>query len=70
LTTSFEPVVAAIADRKAGDPIQGYCDFLNHRIRLAQKRSQDVPNDEALEDWIISGMPGFDLNDGDGASVH
>ncbi len=63
LTTSFEPIVAAIVERKDGDPVQGYCDFLNHRIRLAQKRSQDVPNDEALEDWISSGMPGFDFGD-------
>jgi hypothetical protein len=68
LTISFEPVVAVIADRRGGDPIQGYCDFLNHRIRLAQKRGQDVPNDEALEDWTNSGMPGFDLDDGDAAS--
>jgi hypothetical protein len=63
LTTSFEPIVAVISDRKRGDPVQGYCDFLNHRIRLAQKRSQDVPNDEALEDWINVGMPGFDLSE-------
>lgn len=63
LTTSFEPIVAVISDRKSGDPVQGYCDFLNHRIRLAQKRSQDVPNDEALEDWINAGMPGFDLSE-------
>ena len=63
LTTSFEPIVAVISDRKSGDPVQGYCDFLNHRIRLAQKRSQDVPNDEALEDWINVGMPGFDLSE-------
>jgi len=63
LTTSFEPIVAVISDRRSGDPVQGYCDFLNHRIRLAQKRSQDVPNDEALEDWINVGMPGFDLSE-------
>jgi hypothetical protein len=63
LTTSFEPIVAAIVERKDGDPVQGYCDFLNHRIRLAQERSQDVPNDEALQDWISSGMPGFEFGD-------
>jgi hypothetical protein len=61
LTTSFEPIVARIVELKDGDPVQGYCDFLNHRIRLAQKRSQDIANDEAVEDWINSGMPGFDL---------
>jgi len=63
LTTSFEPIVARIRESKVGDPIQGYCDFLNHRIRLAQKRSQDIANDEALEDWVESGMPGFVLSD-------
>ena len=61
LTTSFEPIVARIVELRDGDPVQGYCDFLNHRIRLAQRRSQDIANDEALEDWINSGMPGFDL---------
>lgn len=61
LTTSFEPIVARIVELKDGDPVQGYCDFLNHRIRLAQRRSQDIANDEAVEDWINSGMPGFDL---------
>ncbi|HSO49800.1 MAG TPA: DUF4032 domain-containing protein, partial [Acidimicrobiia bacterium] len=63
LTTSFEPIVARIRETKTGDPVQGYCDFLNHRIRLAQARSQDIPNDEALADWIASGLPGFDLQD-------
>jgi hypothetical protein len=61
LTTSFEPMVARIAEVRAGDPVQGYCDLLNHRFRLAQRRSQDVDNDEALADWIQSGMPGFGL---------
>jgi len=62
LTTSFEPIVKRIAELRAGDPVQGYCDFLNHRFRLARRRSQDVPNEEALEDWIDSGLPGFEVN--------
>jgi hypothetical protein len=61
LTTSFEPMVAKIAEARPGDPVQGYCDLLHHRFLLAQKRSRDVPNEEALADWIAVGTPGFDL---------
>ncbi|MGH8913141.1 MAG: DUF4032 domain-containing protein [Acidimicrobiia bacterium] len=61
LTTSYEPIVKRISELRDGDPVQGYCDFLNHRFRLARARSQDVANEEALEDWIDSGMPGFDI---------
>jgi hypothetical protein len=63
LTTSFEPIVSRISELRDGDPIQGYCDFLNHRFRLARHRSQDVANEEALEDWIGSGMPGFEVSE-------
>ncbi len=69
LTTSFEPIVARISELRGGDPIQGYCDFLNHRFRLARRRSQDVANQEALEDWIQSGMPGFEVSEMEGESV-
>jgi hypothetical protein len=62
LTTSFEPAVARIREVRRGDPVQGYCDLLNHRFLLAKGRGQDVSNDEALDDWIASGMPGFDLS--------
>ena len=62
LTTSFEPMVAAISELRQGNPVQGYCDLLHHRFRLAQRREQDVPNEEALDDWIASGMPGFDVS--------
>jgi hypothetical protein len=61
LTSSFEPMVAKISDARPGDPIQGYCDLLHHRFLLAQKRSRDVPNEEALADWIAAGTPGFDF---------
>ena len=61
LTTSFEPMVAQISELRKGNAVQGYCDLLHHRFRLAQRREQDVPNEEALVDWVASGMPGFDL---------
>lgn len=63
LTTSFEPMVSRISELRKGNPVQGYCDLLHHRFRLAQRREQDVSNEEALEDWVASGMPGFDLAD-------
>jgi hypothetical protein len=61
LTTSFEPMVTKISLERTGDPVQGYCDLLHHRFLLAQRRGTDVPNEEALEDWVGAGMPGFDL---------
>jgi hypothetical protein len=61
LTTSFEPMVTKISLQRTGDPVQGYCDLLHHRFLLAQRRGTDVPNEEALEDWVGAGMPGFDL---------
>ena len=57
------PMVSRISELRKGNPVQGYCDLLHHRFRLAQRREQDVPNEEALEDWVASGMPGFDLAD-------
>ncbi|MGA7280193.1 MAG: DUF4032 domain-containing protein, partial [Acidimicrobiia bacterium] len=62
LTNSFEPLVEQIRELKEGDPVQGYCDFLAHRFRLARENERDVENDEAFQDWVASGMPGFDLS--------
>lgn len=61
LTTSFEPLVAKIAETREGDPVQGYCDFLAHRIELARRHQRDIENDVAFTDWVESGMPGIDL---------
>lgn len=62
LTNSYEPLVAQISEVWHGDdPVQGYCDFLNHRMSLAKARGADVPNDEAFQSWIDNGFPGFDL---------
>lgn len=60
LTGSFEPLVARISEIWHGDdPIQGYCDFLHHRMILATERESDLDNPEAFEDWVRSGFPGF-----------
>lgn len=63
LTNSFEPLVSKIVGIWPGEsPIQGYCDFLNHRIELATERGMDVSNDEAFESWVNNGFPGFSLD--------
>jgi hypothetical protein len=69
LTSSFEPIVAQVMEVREGDPVQAYCDFLHHRFRLAQQRGQDIPNQEALEDWMAAGTPGFDLGEPESATV-
>lgn len=63
LTSSFQPIVDRISEQREGDPVQGYCDFLAHRLRLATARNRDVDNDEAFEDWVAAGMPGLDLEE-------
>jgi hypothetical protein len=69
LTTSFEPIVAQISEVRGGDPVQSYCDFLHHRFLLAQHRGRDIPNQEALEDWVGAGTPGFELEEPESATV-
>lgn len=59
--TQFEPFTNRIAHLRPDiDPIQGYCDYLNFRYNLATERQQDVDSDQAFEEWIDAGMPGFD----------
>lgn len=61
LSGVYEPIVSQIRTVWPGDdPVQGYCDFLNHRMRMATERGFDVENDEALSSWMESGFPGFD----------
>ena len=63
LTNSFEPLVKQISELWHGeDAVQGYCDFLNHRMELATERGTDVPNEEAFKSWVDSGFPGFPVN--------
>ena len=60
LTTVFEPALDRISEVWPGeDPIQGYCDFLNHRMTLASERKRDVPDSEAFDSWVQAGFPGF-----------
>jgi len=60
LTDSFNPMLRRISEVwKGEDPIQGYCDFLYHRMVLASDRGEDIPNDEAFGSWVAGGFPGF-----------
>ncbi len=62
LTTVYEPIVARISVLLPDDdPVQRYCDFLNHRLELATERKADVENDEAFQSWVESGFSGFSL---------
>ena len=63
LTGRFEPHVKLIEQRWHGeDPVQGYCDYLNHRIAMASARGSDVDPDVAFASWEAAGFPGFDPN--------
>lgn len=59
LTNSFQPITAKIAGLRSGNPLQLYCDFLNHRMEMATALGADIDNDVALDDWLSAGFPGF-----------
>lgn len=61
LTGQWEPLIARIRDDWFGEnPVQGYCDYLNHRMRLATEKGADVDSFEAYESWVEFGFPGFE----------
>jgi len=61
LSSQWEPIIQKISEKWFGeDPVQGYCDYLNHRFIIASSRGEDVDAFEALESWIANGFPGFD----------
>jgi len=60
----FEPLMAAIralTSRPAADPVQAYSDFLHHRYLISASLGRDVPNDEAFDDWVREGQPGYPI---------
>ena len=59
LSQSFEPIMARIEPVHSGSALQGYCDFLNHRMSMAQAAGADIDNEAAFENWIAAGRPGF-----------
>jgi hypothetical protein len=61
LNSVYEPLIERIREIWHGeDPVQGYCDYLSHRIAIATKRGADVDVIEAFDDWIAAGLPGID----------
>jgi hypothetical protein len=58
---AFEPILDRLrAIPEVVDPVQSYCDFLNHRYLMSVKAQEDVGTEAAFESWIEEGMPGYD----------
>lgn len=59
----FEPLLQKIAENTGpgGDVVQRYCDYLHHRYLVASAQQRDVSNEEAFDQWLEAGMPGYDL---------
>ena len=60
----FEPLLERIIALPplTADPVQAYCDFLNHRHRMCVAAERDVEYDTALADWVEQGQPGYELD--------
>ena len=60
--SEFEPLLAKLrATNGVVDPVQAYTDLLHHRYMMASTLGRDVPNDEAFNDWLAKGRPGYPL---------
>jgi hypothetical protein len=60
--SEFEPLLATLrAISGVVDPVQAYTDLLHHRYMMASTLGRDVPNHEALQDWVAQGRPGYPL---------
>ncbi len=59
--TRFEPMMSQLIALGDIDPIQAYCDILNHRYEMAARLTRDVTTEEAFEDWLRVGRPGYPL---------
>jgi hypothetical protein len=58
--TEFEPTIARLREIEGvSDPVQAYCDLLNHRYLMATDQGRDVSTAEALRDWVAEGRPGY-----------
>jgi hypothetical protein len=63
---TFEPLmqrIGSLEGRHASDPLQAYADYLHHRFVLSAARGRDVADDEAFEDWLAAGQPGYPISD-------
>lgn len=59
----FEPMLQRIGGLPANapDPLQAYCDFLNHRHQLSVEAGHDIDTDTAFGHWVEHGQPGYPL---------
>ena len=60
----FEPLlerIRALPSLHTTDPVQAFCDFLHHRYVISAQRHLDVSNEDAFEDWVAAGQPGYPL---------
>ncbi len=58
--SEFEPTIAELAQmEEVKDPVQAFCDVLNHRYILASEQGRDVATEEAVADWVKAGRPGY-----------
>ncbi len=60
----FEPILERVSRLEmlhTTDPVQAFCDFLHHRYVISSQRGLDVSNQDALDDWIEAGQPGYPL---------
>jgi hypothetical protein len=60
--SEFEPMMERIhlVDGVV-DPIQAYTDILHHRYMIALGTGRDISTEEAFEDWVAQGRPGYPL---------
>jgi hypothetical protein len=61
--TRFEPMMTLLGGlTDIDDPIQAYCDLLNHRYGMSVAQGRDVTTEEAYDDWLKVGQPGYPLS--------
>jgi hypothetical protein len=60
----FEPMLQRLLElpRRTADPVQAYCDLLNHRYQMSSNAGHDVDHDTAFLDWVERGQPGYPLD--------
>ena len=68
--TEFEPAIATLSGIDGIlDPIQAYCDVLNHRYAMSSGLGHDVGTQAALGDWLERKRPGFMVTEDPTAEV-
>ncbi len=56
----FEPWIARLSEiAEVNDPVQAYCDLLNHRYVKSVEAGHDVGTEQAFASWLAEDRPGF-----------